>query len=76
MPAGDAHQLPEPVRGGGLGHLAQAEVDALGEQHVSRPDAVAAGLPSSQVREKASVNRVASSTPSRMSVIRASGCRR
>ena len=43
VPAGDAHQLPEPVRGRGLGHLAQAEVDALGEQHVEQTDAVAAG---------------------------------
>ena len=51
MPAGDAHQLPEPVRGSGLGHLAQAEVDALGEQHVEQTDAVATGLPGSQVRE-------------------------
>ena len=73
MPAGDAHQLPEPVRGRGLGHLPQAEVDSLGEQHVEQTDAVAAGLPGSQVREglvKASVNRVASSTSRRMSVIR------
>ena len=46
-----AHQLPEPVRGRGLGHLPQAEVDALGEQHVEQTDAVAAGLPGSQVRE-------------------------
>ena len=45
MPAGDAHQLPEPVRGRGLGHLAQAEVDALGELHVEQTGAVAAGLP-------------------------------
>ena len=51
MPAGDAHQLPEPVRGRGLGHLPQAEVDSLGEQHVEQTDAVAAGLPGSQVRE-------------------------
>ena len=51
MPAGDAHQLPEPVRGRGLGHLAQAEVDALGEQHVEQADAVAAGLTGSHVRE-------------------------
>ena len=51
MPAGDAHQLPEPVRGRGLGHLPQPEVDALGEQHVEQTDAVAAGLPGSQVRE-------------------------
>ena len=45
------HQLPEPVRGRGLGHLAQGEVDALGEQHVEHADAVAAGLPGSQVGE-------------------------
>ena len=49
--------------------------DALGEEHVEQTDAVAAGLP---VRRcvKASVNRVASSTSSRMSVIRDSGSRR
>ena len=51
MPAGDAHQLPEPVRVRGLGHLAQTEVDALGEEHVEQTDAVAAGLSGSQVRE-------------------------
>ena len=34
---------PEPVRGRGLGHLPQAEVDALGEQHVEQTDAVASG---------------------------------
>ena len=33
------------MRGRGLGHLAQAEVDALGEQHVEQTDAVTAGRP-------------------------------
>ena len=40
-----------PVRGRGLGHLAEAEVDSLGEQHVEQTDAVVAGLAGSQVRE-------------------------
>ena len=39
------------MRGRGLGHLAQAEVDALGEQHVEQTDAVAARRPGPQVRE-------------------------
>ena len=41
----------QAVRGRGLGHLAQAEVDAFGEQHVEQTDAVAAGRPGPQVRE-------------------------
>ncbi len=45
VPARDAHQFPEPVRGRGFGHLAQAEIDALGEQHVEQADAVATGRP-------------------------------
>ena len=51
VPACDAHQFPEPVRGRGFGHLAQAEIDALGEQHVEQADAVATGRPGAQVRE-------------------------
>ena len=51
VPARDAHQFPEPVRGRGFGHLAQAEIDAPGEQHVEQADAVATGRPGAQVRE-------------------------
>ena len=39
------------MRGRGVGHLAQAEIDSLGEQHVEQADAVATGRPGSQVRE-------------------------
>ena len=39
------------MRGRGFGHLAQAEINSLGEQHVEQTDAVATGRPGSQVRE-------------------------
>ena len=51
MPAGDAHQLPEPAIGGRVGHLAQAEVDAFGQEHAEQANAVPARRARAQVRE-------------------------
>ena len=49
VPAGDAHQLPEPALGGRVGHLAQAEVDAFGQDHAEQANAVAARRARAQV---------------------------
>ena len=56
----------EPVRGRGLGHLAQPEVDALGEQHVEAGRCGRGRVPPVRRCVKASVNRgvVSSATKS------------
>jgi hypothetical protein len=43
LPARQPHQLPVVVGVGGLGHLADAEIDAFGQEHVEQADLVLAG---------------------------------
>ena len=43
LPARQPHQLPVVVGVGGLGHLADAEIDAFGQEHVEPADLVLAG---------------------------------
>jgi hypothetical protein len=43
MPARQPHEFPVIVGVGGVGHLAEAEIDAFGQEHVEQADLVLAG---------------------------------